>query len=258
VKYINNPSPNFSERASTKYPKGAEINSIVLHYTGMETAKTAIDKMCNPQYEVSCHYCVDYNGDVYKLVDESKKAWHAGVSWWREEDNININSVGIEIVNKGHECSYEIFPEAQIQAVIALCKDIKNRHKIDDRWVVGHSDVAPNRKEDPGELFPWQKLAMEGIGLWHDEADLISQAKYDNHFFTISDIINAKIQLAEIGYYIHPSDALDEQFKYVLTAFYRRFWSDRIIIQENKRHPKNIHLDGKAIKLIEAVAKLYK
>ncbi len=253
VQYINKPSPNFSDR-----PEGVKINSIVLHYTGMETAESALEKMCDPQYEVSCHYCIDYNGDIYKLVEEDKKAWHSGVSWWREQDNINFNSIGIEIVNKGHEFSYTEFPDDQVDAVIALCKDIKSRHEIDDRWVVGHSDIAPNRKEDPGELFPWERLANEGVGLWHGENNFIEDAKYDDYIFTTSDIIIAKKQLAEIGYYVHPSDIMDKQFKDGLTAFYRRFWPQRITTQKDTRYPKNIHLDGKAIRLIEAVAKLYK
>jgi len=232
------------------------INSIVLHYTGMETGESALTKMCNPEFEVSCHYAVEENGDIFRLVDEEKKAWHAGVSSWREQENINVNSIGIEIINKGHEFGYTSFPRIQTEAFLKLCIDINKRHNIDQRWVVGHSDIAPNRKEDPGELFPWKILADNGIGLWHN--DDVHDGNYDSYMFTNTDIINVKKQLAEIGYYIHPSDNLDKQFKDVLTAFYRRFFPERILIQEDKRYPKNIHLDGKAINLISSVAEIYK
>lgn len=157
---IDRPSPNFDDR------EGQEIDMLVLHYTGMKTAEGAIDKLCNPEAKVSAHYVVDEDGSILRLVPEDKRAWHAGKSFWRGNTNINQRSIGIEIVNPGHEYGYRAFPEAQIQSVIALCRNILSRHHIPARNVVGHSDIAPQRKEDPGELFDWQRLANQGIGLW--------------------------------------------------------------------------------------------
>jgi len=139
---------------------------LVLHYTGMQTAEVALERLRDPAAKVSAHYCVDEDGTVYALVPEARRAWHAGVSFWAGITDINASSIGIEIVNPGHEFGYRAFPEAQIEALIALCLDILSRHPIPPARVLGHSDVAPARKEDPGELFPWQRLAREGIGLW--------------------------------------------------------------------------------------------
>ena len=139
---------------------------LVLHYTGMKTGAEALARLCDPEAKVSAHYVVEENGDVYQLVEESERAWHAGVSGWRGNSNINQRSIGIEIVNPGHEFGYRAFHEVQMDAVIALCQGILSRHEIPARNVVGHSDVAPARKEDPGELFDWQRLARAGVGLW--------------------------------------------------------------------------------------------
>jgi N-acetylmuramoyl-L-alanine amidase len=139
---------------------------LVLHYTGMQTADAALERLCDPAAKVSAHYCVDEDGTVYALVPEARRAWHAGVSFWAGITDINASSIGIEIVNPGHEFGYRAFPEAQIEALIALCLDILSRHPIPPARVLGHSDVAPARKEDPGELFPWERLAKDGIGLW--------------------------------------------------------------------------------------------
>lgn len=154
------PSPNFDSR------EGCDVSVLVLHYTGMKTGQGAIDKLRNPESKVSAHYVVDEDGAVYHLVKEEMRAWHAGVSSWCGEKRVNHHSIGIEIVNPGHEYGYRPFPDVQMKSVIALSKDILSRHKIPARNVVGHSDVAPIRKEDPGELFDWAWLAREGIGLW--------------------------------------------------------------------------------------------
>jgi N-acetylmuramoyl-L-alanine amidase len=153
------PSPNHESR------DGQAVDMLVLHYTGMKSAAAAIDKLIDPQAKVSAHYVVDEQGVVFQLVPESERAWHAGKSYWRGNTNINQRSIGIEIVNPGHEFGYRPFPEIQMQRVIALCKDILARHDIPAHNVVGHSDVAPTRKQDPGELFDWEWLAEEGIGL---------------------------------------------------------------------------------------------
>ncbi len=156
---IHYPSPNFDSR------EGQKIDMLVLHYTGMKTGSGAIEKLCDASAKVSAHYVVEEDGRVLQLVEESERAWHAGVSFWRGNTNINQRSIGIEIVNPGHEYGYRPFTLAQMEAVIALCEDIVKRHKIPARNVVGHSDIAPARKQDPGELFDWEWLASVAVGL---------------------------------------------------------------------------------------------
>jgi len=158
---IARPSPNFDAR-----PDGGAIDMLVLHYTGMKTAEEALSRLCDPAAKVSAHYTIDRGGRVYAHVSEEKRAWHAGVSYWAGETNVNARSIGIELVNPGHEFGYIPFADAQIAALIDLCDGIRSRHAIAPARVVGHSDVAPARKEDPGELFPWEALSEYGIGMW--------------------------------------------------------------------------------------------
>lgn len=139
---------------------------LVLHYTGMQSASHALDRLIDPSAKVSAHYVVDELGQIYQMVPEEKRAWHAGLSSWRAHTNINQRSIGIEMVNPGHQFGYRPFPNAQMRSVIELSKTILQRHAIPARNVVGHSDIAPIRKQDPGELFDWKWLAEEGIGLW--------------------------------------------------------------------------------------------
>jgi N-acetylmuramoyl-L-alanine amidase len=160
MKTINNPSPNFDSRNEQA------IDMLVLHYTGMKTAEDALARMCDAQAQVSAHYMVDVDGKIFSLVDEKMRAWHAGVSYWRGNTNINQRSIGIEIVNAGHEFGYTPFPQAQMEAVANLCTQILARHDICAQNVVAHSDIAPTRKQDPGELFDWEFLAARGIGLF--------------------------------------------------------------------------------------------
>ncbi len=155
------PSPNYSNRR-----EGACIDILLLHYTGMISAAAAIERLCNPEAKVSAHYVIDEDGVVYRLLPEGHRGHHAGISFWSGERDINSRSIGIEIVNPGHEHGYRDFPQAQMKSVLALGLDIASRHPIPPERVLGHSDVAPTRKEDPGELFPWQWLAANGLGLW--------------------------------------------------------------------------------------------
>ena len=149
-------SPNFNDRIGYDAPL-----MILLHYTGMKTAQEALDRLCDPAAEVSAHYTIDEDGTIYHMVDEDKRAWHAGVSEWKGETDINSASIGIELVNPGHEFGYREFPTAQMEALANLCKDIIARQPIET--VLGHSDVAPERKQDPGELFDWKWLAKQGV-----------------------------------------------------------------------------------------------
>jgi len=169
---LHHPSPNFNDR-----PQGCPVDVLVYHYTGMETAQAALERLCDPAFEVSAHYCIDETGQTYALVPEEKRAWHAGVSAWQGDSNMNDRSIGIELVNKGYEWGYHPFPEAQIMALITLSQAILQRHPaiIPDR-IVGHSDIAPTRKADPGEFFPWQRLAQDhGLGVWPFPHDVNSQ-----------------------------------------------------------------------------------
>jgi len=159
------PSPNADAR-----PEGGVIDHLVLHYTGMQTAAAAIERLRDPAAKVSSHYVVDEDGTVYALVEERLRAWHAGVSCWRGVTGLNDGSIGIEIVNPGHEWGYRAFPVGQMAAVRDLCHGILSRHDIPARHVVGHSDIAPDRKQDPGELFAWSWLAGQGIGIWTDDS----------------------------------------------------------------------------------------
>ncbi len=158
MKMTDAPSPNFDER-------GRGVDMIVLHYTGMKTGAEALARMRDAEAKVSAHYMVEENGDIFRLVAEEKRAWHAGVAAWKGETDINARSVGVEIVNPGHEFGYRDFPAAQIDAVVALIKDIRTRYDVAPAMVLGHADVAPRRKEDPGEKFPWQRLAAEGLAV---------------------------------------------------------------------------------------------
>lgn len=175
---IERPSPNHDARPGA-------VDMLLLHYTGMRTAAAALERMCDPVAKVSAHYAIDQAGTVYRLVPEERRAWHAGVSFWAGAPRVNDRSIGIELVNPGHEFGYEPFPDAQIDALIPLCLDILKRHAIPAQQVLGHSDVAPDRKTDPGELFPWPRLAAHGIGLWPtprapsgDFTEMLSQFGY--------------------------------------------------------------------------------
>jgi len=205
MELIERTSPNFDERA-------LPVSMIVLHYTGMPDAEGALDRLTSPEAKVSAHYCVDEDGAIYQLVDESMRAWHAGKSRWRGVTDVNSASVGIEIVNPGHEFGYRPFPDEQIAALIPLIASIKERHAISRGNIVGHSDVAPARKEDPGELFPWEALARRRLALPSPRRDLIDPFWTDAGFL---------LALERFGY-----DVTDPM-KAVI-AFQRRFRPDLI------------------------------
>ena len=154
-------SPNIEPRRAVDH-----ADMIILHYTGMENAQAACAWLCNPGSGVSCHYLIDERGRITQMAGEEMRAWHAGVSWWAGDSDINSRSIGIEIHNPGHTLGYPDFPEIQMQAVVALCSDILTRHAVHPRHVLAHSDVAPARKIDPGEKFDWARLHRAGIGHW--------------------------------------------------------------------------------------------
>lgn len=197
------PSPNFNDR------EGVAVDMLVLHYTGMPSCDEALQRLCDPDAQVSAHYLIDEDGACFALVDEDKRAWHAGVASWRGASNINSRSIGIELVNPGHEFGYRDFPDAQMGVLIGLCREILTRYPIPAQNVVGHSDVAPTRKEDPGERFDWPRLAAAGIGLWPDAA---------NEAVAEDQVLAA---LAVYGYDVGDAAA-------AVRAFQRHFRRDRI------------------------------
>ncbi|MFP5447872.1 MAG: N-acetylmuramoyl-L-alanine amidase [Alphaproteobacteria bacterium] len=208
------PSPNFNERAGPP-------DILLLHYTGMESGEAAIARLRDPEAKVSSHYVVEEDGRIFTLVAEERRAWHAGVSFWKGERDINGRSIGIEIVNPGHEFGYRRFPDAQIAAVIALATDIRTRWMIADGDIIGHSDVAPNRKIDPGELFPWKTLAQAGHGLWVEPdpapgAPLAEGAEG-------AGVFAFQAGLTRLGYECPPSGQFDADTTTVVTAF-QRHW----------------------------------
>ncbi len=160
---LERPSPNHGARRD-----GTIVDILVLHYTGMADARSALDRLCDPSAEVSAHYLVEEDGVVWRLVPEDRRAWHAGVSSWAGEADVNSLSIGIELVNPGHGAAYRRFALPQMIALERLCHDILARHPIPAWRILGHSDVAPGRKRDPGELFDWKWLADRGVGLWPD------------------------------------------------------------------------------------------
>lgn len=229
---IQAPSPNFNER---KFP----LDMLVLHYTGMEDGPSALERMRDAAAEVSSHYMVDVDGTIYQLVDEEMRAWHAGRSGWQGDEDLNSRSIGIEIVNGGHNIplpdgSLPPYAKVQIDAVIELSKSIIDRHGIPQDRVVGHSDIAPVRKEDPGEHFPWEELAERGVGYWPDIPTPEQVQEWAHQLGPLtsdspSDVIGVlQAQLQAIGFPIELTSELDDQTVFVLIAFQRR-WNQSFV-----------------------------
>lgn len=217
---VDLPSPNHDAR-----PDDVPVDMLILHYTGMKSAQDAIDRLRDPAAKVSSHYIVDEDGSVLRLVPEDRRAWHAGVSHWRGHTALNGRSIGIEVVNPGHEWGYRDFPILQLAALCDLCLTILARHPIPARNVIAHSDVAPERKEDPGERFDWQGLAENGVGLWPSGAPDIG------NLGAIRDSIRlrpVRAALTEIGYRVMPEGGLDPALSSVLRAF-QRHWRPQAI-----------------------------
>lgn len=225
------PSPNFNDRK-------APVDMLVLHYTGMESGQAALDHMCKASAQVSAHYMIWEDGRVTQLVDEAKRAWHAGIGCWQGDTDLNSCSVGIEIVNGGHNVplvdgSLPPFPDTQIEAVISLSKAIMARHTISQTRIVGHSDIAPSRKADPGEHFPWARLAAAGIGLWPEIANgadggplLIGRGlgKGDDG----APVRRLQEMLARIGYGLDATGLYEDIMEATVLAFQRRWCPARL------------------------------
>jgi N-acetylmuramoyl-L-alanine amidase len=216
---IEAPSPNFNARMGPP-------EMVVLHYTGMQTGEAALARLCDPEAEVSSHYLVEEDGRVFRLVAEERRAWHAGVSFWKKRTDINAASIGIEIVNPGHEWGYRPFPDAQVEAVIGLLDAIRGRWTIADGDIVGHSDVAPDRKEDPGELFPWRRLAEAGHGLWAEPAPVPGPALGAGDGGLGVYVLQAG--LTRLGYDSAPSGQYDDKTVAIVRAFQRHWRPEQV------------------------------
>ena len=227
MKISQRPSPNFGNRADS-----GKIDKLIFHYTGMKSGEESLARLCDIASEVSAHYFVDEDGTITQLVDEEKRAWHAGISYWAGETDINGQSIGIELQNPGHEWGYREFPELQIDALIELATDILTRYAIPAKNVLGHSDIAPKRKQDPGELFPWHRLAKTNIGYFPEP-----QKKYVSSAMSENDLLNC---LNNIGY--DPDSSLHD----VVIAFQRHFRQTNI----------DGTIDRETAQLIEACAKI--
>lgn len=209
---IHHPSPNFGPR-----PVGQQVQLVVLHYTGMRSGAVALQRLCDPQAQVSAHYLIEEDGRLFQLVAEDQRAWHAGVAGWRGCTNVNDISIGIELVNPGHEFGYRAFPDVQINSLLALLADIKARHRLTSRDFVGHSDVAPGRKQDPGELFPWAALAQHGFGDMPAHSPNFSDTSLVD--VTPEQSVVLGHQFAAIGYALDGNQPSSE----LIAAFQRRW-----------------------------------
>jgi N-acetylmuramoyl-L-alanine amidase len=217
------PAPNVEPRRGAGKP-----SILLLHYTGVESAAKAIDWLTRVESRVSCHYAVDEAGCITQMVAEEMRAWHAGEALWAGESDINSASIGIEIHNPGHEMGYPDFPEAQLRAVEALCKDIVARHCMRPERVLGHSDVAPTRKKDPGEKFPWARLARGGIGHWVEPQPVI-QAEAGMGVGVAGPLVaDVQLLLRKYGYGVEATGLLDAQTEFVVLAFQRHFRPERV------------------------------
>ncbi len=211
---IEVPSPNHEPRKDD-----AAVDILLLHYTGMESGGGALERLCDPAAKVSAHYLIEEDGRVFHLVAEHRRAWHAGLACWAGERDVNSRSIGIELVNPGHAFGYRPFPEAQMQALIALCRGILARHPIPPHRVLAHSDVAPARKQDPGELFDWQRLAAAGIGVWPSGAEEVKAVPPISWFLG---------GLTRFGYCAPDGERSETATEQVLAAFQRHFRPDSV------------------------------
>ena len=222
---IQNYSPNFE----LKKRKPNQIKFIIFHYTGMKRESRAIERLTNPEFMVSCHYLIKNNGEIVVMVPDLYEAWHAGISSWKNFISLNKNSIGIEISNPGHNSNYKKFSKKQIQSIKKISKFLIKRYKIKQKNILGHSDIAPRRKKDPGEKFPWKYLAKFKIGKWHS----VSQKTLLNNRKKKISLIDKKkfyLNLSKFGYSIQDSKKVKKNkfLNFIIIAFQRRFRQELI------------------------------
>ncbi len=236
MKIISNFSPNYSKKPRLK----RDIKFVIIHYTGMQSGIESIKRLKDPKYHVSCHYLINRNGKILRLVNDTNIAWHAGKSKWGKYVNLNENSIGIELQNKGHEFGYQSFSSNQIKSLVKLCKVLKKKYKIKRENFLGHSDIAPLRKIDPGEKFPWKKLSMNKIGLWYENKKKRHHRKLNKKKAAILFFKNLK----KIGYRFFD--------------IYKRNLSDKKVIISFQSHyiPKNLSgkIDQKTLQISQFLA----
>lgn len=227
-------SPNFSARTQ-------DPDMIIIHYTDMPTAESALERLCDPQAKVSAHYLIAKTGEIYQLVPENKVAHHAGVSHWQGRDSLNQYSIGIELDNPGHAAGKLVpFPKAQMKALKELIQDIRTRYEISNHNIVGHADVAPDRKKDPGELFDWRGLARNNIGLWPPFTTAA--------LFEFNDLLTAQKLLHTIGYKVPDTGEMDQQTEFAILAFQRHFCTESL----------GKGLDSRTREMLACVAEVFK
>ena len=212
-------SPNFSLQKRLK----KSIKFVIIHYTGMQSEIDSIERLKNIKSRVSCHYLINRKGEIIQMVEDNKVAWHAGKSKWKNFENLNENSIGIELVNKGHEHGYQNFSNIQIINLIKLCKKLKKKYTIIIENFLGHSDIAPLRKLDPGEKFPWKKLSKHKLGCWyknnHKKIELTDQKKIENLFFK---------NLNKIGYRYFKINKRTKADKFIILSFQKHYFPQNV------------------------------
>ena len=215
-------SPNFNKKKRSIY----SIKVIVIHYTGMQSERESMSRLCNTKFKVSSHFFINQNGKVYRLVQDKNIAWHAGKSCWGGYRQLNKNSIGIELVNKGHRFGYTNFKKKQLLSLIKICKNLVKKYKIKKKNIVGHSDISPLRKIDPGEKFPWKLLAKKNIGIWHSCKPSLLKKFRRSKIFTKKDKIKFIKNLKRIGYCFSANNKTF--FNKVIKAFQRRYRKELI------------------------------
>ena len=222
---IDLPSPNWDDRSADAGP----VDTLVLHYTGMVSAEAALGRLTATDAKVSAHWCIGEDGTLWRLVPEEQRAWHAGLSEWRGRSSVNDFSVGIELVNPGHAHGYRPFPPAQMDALLDLARAIVARHPIDPRNVVAHSDIAPTRRKDPGELFDWARLAEAGVGLWPKS---VAEPEGEDRPLHLGDrgaaVRQRQVRLRDVGYGLAADGDFGAVTAAVVRAFQRHFRQSRV------------------------------
>ena len=219
MKTILNLSPNYSKKNRLK----RDIKFVIIHYTGMQSEIESIKRLKNPKFKVSCHYLINRKGKIVQMVKDKNIAWHAGKSMWKQFKNLNKNSIGIELVNKGHQVGYQNFSSNQVKSLIKLCKNLKKKYSIKKEDFLGHSDIAPLRKTDPGEKFPWKKLSTHNIGNWYDEKKVANEDlkinKIEFLFFK---------NLKKLGYRYFNSKKKNFKNKLVIKSFQQHYLPKKV------------------------------
>jgi len=221
MKIIKNYSPN----SNSKKRSSKSIKLIIIHYTGMQSERESLKRLCDPKSKVSSHFLINQTGKVFRLIKDNKIAWHAGKSTWGKYKNLNKNSIGIELVNKGHEFGYTNFKKKQLTSLIKICRILVKKYRIKKKYIIGHSDIAPSRKIDPGEKFPWKDLANKKIGIWHNckNKNLIESRRIKINKKLKLEFIN---NLKKIGYYFNNKQKYD--FPKIIKAFQRHYRKELI------------------------------